>query len=110
MKLLRQPWFWIVCIGLALLSLIWSAYRFSWPNTGFQNKTVWDWLSLLVIPFALALVALFFNQVNTRTERQIAKERYEQDRKAAEKRYKREQEIARQRYEQDQQIALDKQR
>lgn len=39
-----------------------------------------------------------FQLANTRTERQIAKERYEQD-----------QQIAKQRYEQDQQIALDKQ-
>lgn len=88
MKRLRQPWLWCVLIGLIVLSLIVAAYRFSWQGTGFQGKTVWDWLSLLVIPLALALVVLFFNQMNTSTERQIAEQRYEQD----------------------QQIALDKQR
>jgi MFS family permease len=85
----RLLW-WIVgslsgplCIGLIL-----AAYWFGWPNTGFQGKTVWDWLQLLIIPLVLALAALFFNQANSRTERQIAMQRYEQD----------------------QQIALDKQR
>jgi len=98
MKLFRQPWFWCV-LGLIVLSLIWAAYRFAWPGAGFQGKTVWDWLSVLIIPLTLALVALFFNQMNTRTERQIAQQRYEQDKEAAEKRYER-----------DQEIALDKQR
>jgi uncharacterized protein YjbI with pentapeptide repeats len=99
MKLLCRLWFWGICVGLALVVLIWVAYRLNWPGTGFQGKTVWDWLSLFVIPVTLALVALFFNQMNTRAERQIAKERYEQDKEAADKRYK-----------QDKEIALDKQR
>lgn len=88
MKLIRNPWFWCLWAGLIAIVLIWSAYRLNWPGTGFQGKTVWDWLSLLIIPLALALVALFFNQMSTSTERQIATQRYEQD----------------------QQIALDKQR
>src|SRR5205823_13572712 len=66
--------------------------------TGFFNRTLWDWLQLLIVPLVLAVVALVFQLANTRTERQIAKQRYEQD-----------QQIAKQRYEQDQQIALDKQ-
>jgi uncharacterized protein YjbI with pentapeptide repeats len=45
-------------------------------------------LQLLIIPLVLAIIALVFQLANSRTERQIA----------------------RQRYEQDQQIALDKQR
>src|SRR5258708_22001663 len=103
MKLFRQRWFWW-CLGMSLIGLgiglvIWAAYRFAWSGTGFQGKTVWDWLQLLIIPFALALVALFFNLVNTRTERQRAQKRYEQDKEIAEKRYK-----------QDKEIALDKQR
>src|SRR5258708_32738063 len=111
MKLFRTPRFWW-CLGISLgvLSLIWAAYRFAWPGTGFQSKTVWDWLSLLIIPFALALVALFFNQVNTRTERQIAQQRYEQDKEIAEKRYEQDQKIVQQRYDQDKQLALHNQR
>lgn len=98
-KLFRKPWFLCTLIGLMVLFFIWAAYHWSWSGTGFQGKTLWDWLSLLIIPLALALVALVFNQANTRTERAIADQRYKQ-----------EQEITKQRYEQDQEIALDKQR
>jgi uncharacterized protein YjbI with pentapeptide repeats len=62
------------CVGLVLAS-----YRFGWTGTGFQGKTVWDWLQLLIIPLVLALVAVVFNLVNSRTERQIAQQRYERD-------------------------------
>jgi uncharacterized protein YjbI with pentapeptide repeats len=64
----------VVCVGL-----IWAAYRFSWPATGFVGKTLWDWLQLLIIPVVLALGAVVFQQVNARTERQIAQQRYKQD-------------------------------
>jgi uncharacterized protein YjbI with pentapeptide repeats len=43
------------------------------------NKTLWDWLQLLIIPLALAIVALLFNLATTRTEQKIAAQRYEQD-------------------------------
>ena len=86
----RRHLWWIIG-GLCLLlciGLILASYRFDWSGTGFSKKTVWDWLQLLIVPLVLAVVALLFQLANTRTERQIA----------------------RQRYEQDQQIALDKQR
>jgi hypothetical protein len=87
MKLFRNPWFWCsLMIGLITLSLIWAAYRFNWSGTGFQRKTVWDWLQLLIVPLALASAALLFNQENTRTERQIAQRRYEQDKEIADER------------------------
>src|ERR1700686_232324 len=84
----------LLCVGFIL-----AAYRFSWSATGFLNKTVWDWLQLLIVPLVLAVVALLFQVANIRAERQITNERYQKD-----------QQIAKQRYEQDQQIALDKQR
>ena len=83
MKLFRNPWFWCTLVGLIVLSLIWSAYRFNWSGTGFHGKTVWDWLSLLIVPLVLASVALLFNHANTRTERQITQQRYEQDKEIA---------------------------
>ncbi len=88
-----------ILVLIALIAFIFAAYRFSWSGTGFLNKTLWDWLQLLIIPLVLAVAALLFNLANSRTERHIAKQRYEQD-----------QQIAKQRYKQDQQIALDKQR
>jgi len=112
----------IVLIVIVVLALIITVVRFN--GTGFNGytkvstttettasppkitrteeyqpgKNLWDWLQLLIIPLVLAAIALLFNLANSRTERQIAKDRYKQD-----------QQIAKQRYEQDQQIALDKQ-
>ena len=78
----------IILVLFVLIVFIFAAYRFGWSWTGFLNKTLWDWLQLLIIPLVLAVVALLFNLASTR----------------------REQKIAAQRYEQDQQITLDKQR
>ncbi|MBV9689191.1 MAG: hypothetical protein JO202_05700 [Ktedonobacteraceae bacterium] len=48
MKRFRTPWFWwCVGAGLTVIALIWTAYWFNWPGTGFQNKKVWDWLQLV---------------------------------------------------------------
>jgi hypothetical protein len=79
----------VVCILIiALLAVIVMVYVFNVNVPGLRGKTLWDWLQLLIIPLVLAVIALVFQLANSRTERQIAKQRYEQD----------------------QQIALDKQR
>jgi hypothetical protein len=78
----------VALLVLIVSAFIFFAYRFGWSGTGFLNKTLWDWLQLLIIPVALAIIALVFQLANARTEREIAKKRYDQD----------------------QQIALDKQR
>jgi Pentapeptide repeats (8 copies) len=64
----------LLCVGAIL-----AAYRFGWSGTGFLNKTVWDWLQLLIVPLVLAVAALLFQQANTRTERQIAYEKQQGD-------------------------------
>jgi len=74
------------------------------------GKTMWDWLQLLIVPVALALIALLFNRATTRTEQKIAADRYKQDKEIASRHYHQDQQIAKQRYEQDKNIALDKQR
>ena len=103
-------------VGIGLAVVIIGSYLFNWnwnwtgispyisppypKNSDFQRgKTLWDWLQLLVVPLALAIIAFFFNRTSARTERQIAVQRYEQDRQ-----------IVTQRYEQDRQIAMEKQR
>jgi uncharacterized protein YjbI with pentapeptide repeats len=100
----------IIVLLIVLIAFIFAAYRFSWSGTGFLNKTVWDWLQLLIIPVALALIALLFNRATTRTEQKIAADRYKQDKEIASRHYHQDQQIAKQRYEQDQNLALDKQR
>jgi uncharacterized protein YjbI with pentapeptide repeats len=43
------------------------------------GKTLWDWLQLLIVPLALALVALVFQRATTRTEQKITAQRYKND-------------------------------
>ena len=76
----------VAIILVIVIVLIIIGYKFDW--TGFNGnsksgKTLWDWMQLLIIPLALAIIALVFQLANTRTERQIAKERYEQDQQIA---------------------------
>jgi hypothetical protein len=39
------------------------------------GKTLWDWMSLLIIPVILALVGFFFTRTERRNEQAIAKQR-----------------------------------
>jgi uncharacterized protein YjbI with pentapeptide repeats len=80
MKMGRR--FWIIISGFVFLlcvGFIVTAYYFGWPGTGFTNKTLWDWLQLLIVPLALALIAFLFNLATTGNDRKIATQRYEQD-------------------------------
>src|SRR6266699_3795436 len=88
MKTLARLRWWVLgsLLLLACAGLIWAAYYFGWTGSGFLKKTFWDWLQLLIIPVALAAAALYFNWANTRTERQIARERYEADQQIAKQR------------------------
>jgi uncharacterized protein YjbI with pentapeptide repeats len=84
MKVRQRLWwvlggvFLLFCVGFMV-----ATYRFGWSATGFLNKSLWDWLQLLIVPLVLAVVALVFQLANTRTERQITQQRYEQDQQIA---------------------------
>lgn len=56
-----------------LLQLILSGYAVTW--TGFQTKTLWDWLDLLIIPIVLALGAFFLNRSERIVERETENKR-----------------------------------
>jgi hypothetical protein len=45
-------------LALAALALIAGGYVFTWHFTGFPGKTLWDWLDLLVLPFAISLLPI----------------------------------------------------
>jgi uncharacterized protein YjbI with pentapeptide repeats len=66
----------VVTVGcilvIALLVVIVLAYIFNVNVPGLHGKTLWDWLQLLIVPLALAIIALFFQRTNIRTEQQIA--------------------------------------
>jgi hypothetical protein len=45
-------------LALAAIVLIVGGYSLDWRFTGFQGKTLWDWLDLLVLPVALTLLPI----------------------------------------------------
>jgi hypothetical protein len=52
----RRKAYWRV--GLGVLALVFAVlavggYRWNWGWTGFQGNTLWDWLKLLLVPFAV---------------------------------------------------------
>ena len=52
-------------------------------NTGFEVKTLWDWMDLLIIPLFLAGGAFFLNSSEKETERQRAEDRAKLEREIA---------------------------
>jgi len=71
----------VVLLGVFTVALlIWGVYlRFAlgykWADwTGLENKTVWDWMELFLIPIALALAAYWLNSQDKRIDREIANE------------------------------------
>lgn len=47
-------------------------------NTGFETKTLWDWMDLLIIPFVLSGGAILLNRSERNTEREIALDRQQE--------------------------------
>ena len=68
-KIIQHPFIATGIIGF--IALVFSGYWFHWAWTGF-NKTLWDWMQLLIIPVALALVAIWFNRNERKNEQRIA--------------------------------------
>ena len=52
-------------------------------NTGFETKTLWDWMDLLIIPLFLAGGAFFLNRSESVVERQAAEDRAKLEREIA---------------------------
>ena len=98
----------LIASGLlyGLSQLILAGYSASWTGFGERTlsngdivgeKTLWDWMDLLIIPFVLAIGAFFLNRSERAVERQIAEERRKEDRKLADERAELERGIAKDR-------------
>lgn len=48
----------IIAVALALLVL--CSYLFNWTWTGFKGNTLWDWLSMLLVPTVLTAATIWF--------------------------------------------------
>lgn len=81
-KYLLYATYTLLASGLlyGLLQLILSGYAVTW--TGFQTKTLWDWMDLLIIPIVLALGAFFLNRSERAVERENTNKRTELEREA----------------------------
>jgi uncharacterized protein YjbI with pentapeptide repeats len=78
----------IVLLLLSLIGyLISQGYSQSW--TGFQGysdstgknipaKKLWDWMTLLIVPLSLSLIAYLFSRQERKIDREIAAEQYQQ--------------------------------
>ncbi len=81
---IRKNLFISLCLlGVMLWFLwtLWATYRAD--NTGFESKTLWDWMELLIIPLSLAVGVWWLNKVEKRTELKIANDRLLTDRQIA---------------------------
>jgi len=65
----------IIVLGGLVLILIETVKA---KNTGFETKTLWDWMELLIIPLFLAGGAFFLNRSERNTEREIATDRQQE--------------------------------
>jgi hypothetical protein len=56
--------------GLALAIVLWGGYSHHWPWTGINGgtATLWDWLHLLMLPLAFAVLPIWFRR-DTRVAR-----------------------------------------
>ncbi len=66
----------VVLIGIVLLG-----YGADW--TGFQAKTLWDWMELLIIPLVLGVGVFLLNRSEQRRQAEIAQQQREEDRQQA---------------------------
>ena len=55
---------------ILLLALIDVGHDAAW--TGFGDKTLWDWLQLLIVPTVLAVGGFLFNRSERRNDQEIA--------------------------------------
>ena len=64
-----------------------SKRRIAWPKwTGFRNKTVWDFLQLLIVPLMLAAIGFWFTVQQDARQQQIENQRAEAERELGEQR------------------------
>ena len=76
-------------IGLTIVVISVLGYVFGWEWTGLtkpQQRTFWDWLSLLIVPIVLALGGYLFNRSESRRTKDDAERQRTADRQIANQR------------------------
>ena len=70
-------------VALFVLTII-GGYELHWSWTGFEgtdktDKTLYDWLQLLIIPVVIAIVGLWFSHIQKSNEQNIANDNQKED-------------------------------
>jgi hypothetical protein len=76
-----KPWInWLLSGALiSLLVIIISNWISNFKWSGFQKKSFWDWLQLLIVPLILAFGAFSLNYASETRDKQRAEERKQQE-------------------------------
>ena len=79
-----QPWIkWLLSGALISLSILLVIIISNWISnfkwSGFQKKSFWDWLQLLIVPLMLAFGAFYLNYASETRDKQIAEEGKQQE-------------------------------
>jgi uncharacterized protein YjbI with pentapeptide repeats len=89
----RRPILWAgVIVALAFLVIVICGYLFGWKWTGlvkdanFPNRTLWDWMELLIIPAVLAGGGIWFNRQQRQHELRIDAQQREREQDIAKQR------------------------
>jgi uncharacterized protein YjbI with pentapeptide repeats len=89
----------LISIGVALMVLFvllaMGSASLGW--TGFENKTIWDWLQLLIVPLMLALITVVFTWQQNVRQNELEDQRAQQAQKIENQRAEAERELADQR-------------
>src|SRR5216683_2607288 len=84
----------LLVVLITLFVVILLGYTFHWDWTGLSQKTLWDWLQLLIIPAVLAVGGYLFYYTASKNEQRATEQRAQSERDAAEKRAQTERDIA----------------
>ena len=85
---LKKQKHWLQWGGISLLltgilTILVGGYAFHWSWTGF-NKTLWDWMQLLIVPAALAVAGFLFTRIEHRREKAAEQQKAEAEQQANE--------------------------
>jgi uncharacterized protein YjbI with pentapeptide repeats len=70
-------WFVVFLFVLVLVDLVLEGYQYPW--TGFEQKTFWEWLELLIVPIVLTAAAYLYNNSHKNREHRIAEDNLQEN-------------------------------
>ena len=80
-----QSWTALIILAIiGVVGLIQLGYYVGW--TGFQGKTLWDWMQLFLVSTALGAGAYWFNSQQTTHQKTLAEQQQKQEKELAEQR------------------------